>query len=63
MQAPGNCVFCRLIAGEIEASVVHEDPPTVAFMDIQPLTPGHVLVAPAATPASWRILIPTTQHR
>jgi len=46
MQAPGNCVFCRLIAGEIAASVVHEDPRTVAFMDIQPLTPGHVLVAP-----------------
>ena len=46
MQTPGNCVFCRLIAGEIEASVVHEDPRTVAFMDIQPLTPGHVLVAP-----------------
>jgi histidine triad (HIT) family protein len=46
MQAPGNCVFCRLIAGEIEASVIHEDLRTVAFMDIQPLTPGHVLVAP-----------------
>lgn len=46
MQTPGNCVFCRLIAGEIESSVVHDNPRIVAFMDIRPLTPGHVLVAP-----------------
>lgn len=46
MGATGACVFCSLIAGELEASVVHEDPRTVAFMDLQPLTPGHLLVAP-----------------
>jgi histidine triad (HIT) family protein len=46
MQATDDCVFCRLMAGDLAASVVHEDQRTVAFMDIQPLTPGHVLVVP-----------------
>ena len=45
LEAPG-CVFCRIIAGKAEASVVHEDERTLAFLDIQPLTPGHVLVVP-----------------
>ena len=39
-----HCVFCRIIAGEETVSIVHEDDRAVAFMDIQPATPGHVLV-------------------
>lgn len=46
MQATDDCVFCRLIAGELEASVVHADEQTVGLMDIQPVTPGHVLIMP-----------------
>lgn len=46
MQAVDGCVFCRLIARELEASVVYEDRRTVALMDIQPVTSGHVLVMP-----------------
>lgn len=42
---PGQCIFCRLIAGEIPAALVHEDEHTIAFMDIGQVTPGHVLVA------------------
>lgn len=42
---PGNCIFCRLIAGEISASRVHEDAETLAFMDLGQVNPGHVLVA------------------
>jgi histidine triad (HIT) family protein len=41
-----DCVFCQIIAGDLEASVVHEDERTLAFLDIQPLTPGHLLVVP-----------------
>ncbi|MFW9609074.1 MAG: HIT family protein [Aquaspirillum sp.] len=41
----GECIFCRLIAGEIPAAVVYEDDQTVAFMDIGQVNPGHVLVA------------------
>jgi histidine triad (HIT) family protein len=39
-----RCVFCRIIAGEETVSIVYEDDRTVAFMDIQPASPGHVLV-------------------
>lgn len=39
-----HCVFCRIIAGEETVSIVHEDDMALAFMDIQPASPGHVLV-------------------
>lgn len=42
---PGECIFCRLVAGEIPAARVYEDDLTVAFMDIGQVNPGHVLVA------------------
>lgn len=42
---PGQCIFCRLIAGEIPAARVFEDELTIAFMDIGQVNPGHVLVA------------------
>ena len=42
---PGQCIFCRLIAGEIPSAKVHEDDLTIAFMDLGQVTPGHVLVA------------------
>jgi len=40
-----QCIFCRLIAGEIPASVVFEDAQTIAFLDLGQLNPGHTLVA------------------
>ena len=40
-----NCVFCRIMAKQIPATVVHEDADTLAFMDIGQVNPGHVLVA------------------
>ena len=40
-----NCVFCRIVAKEIPATVVHEDEHTLTFMDIGQVNPGHVLVA------------------
>lgn len=41
----GDCIFCRLIRGEIPAVRVFEDELTLAFMDIGQVNPGHVLVA------------------
>lgn len=41
-----GCVFCAIVAGEAEASVVCEDDRVVAFMDLGAVTPGHVLVVP-----------------
>jgi histidine triad (HIT) family protein len=40
-----NCVFCKIVARQIPAIVVHEDEHTLAFMDIGQVNPGHVLVA------------------
>ena len=40
-----DCVFCKLVAKQIPATVVYEDEQTLAFMDIGQVNPGHVLVA------------------
>lgn len=58
MPEAGDCVFCGIVAGELEASVVHDDGRTLAFMDIQPLTPGHLLVVPRRHAASLAELDP-----
>src|SRR5690606_21973978 len=39
-----HCIFCRIIGGEEMVSIVHEDDRAIAFMDIQPASPGHTLV-------------------
>ena len=41
-----DCIFCRIIEGEIPGLFVYEDDRTVAFMDINPATRGHLLVVP-----------------
>jgi len=46
--ADQNCIFCKIVAGELPATIVDEDERTVAFMDINPATRGHVLVIPRA---------------
>ena len=43
-----DCLFCKIAAGEIPATLVREDERTVAFMDINPATRGHLLVIPRA---------------
>src|SRR5262245_15824217 len=39
-----DCVFCKIVAGQIPSTRVHEDEHTLAFMDIGQVNPGHVLV-------------------
>lgn len=41
-----DCIFCRILAGELPGSFVHRDDRVAAFMDIRPVTSGHVLVVP-----------------
>ena len=41
-----DCIFCKIIAGELPAEKVDEDEHTIAFMDINPWTRGHALVIP-----------------
>lgn len=41
-----DCIFCKIIAGEIPSYKVYEDEFTLAFLDINPVNPGHTLVLP-----------------
>jgi histidine triad (HIT) family protein len=46
MPADPDCLFCKIVAGELPATIVDSDDRTVAFMDINPATRGHALVVP-----------------
>ena len=46
MAADPDCLFCKIVAGDVPAARVHEDERTIAFMDINPATRGHALVIP-----------------
>jgi len=48
MTSDPDCIFCKIIAGDIPSFKVYEDDKTLAFMDINPGNPGHVLVVPKA---------------
>jgi histidine triad (HIT) family protein len=41
-----DCIFCKIIAGQIPSSKIYEDEDTLAFMDIGPIVKGHILVIP-----------------
>lgn len=41
-----NCLFCKIIAGEIHAEKIFEDDWVLGFLDIRPVNPGHILVVP-----------------
>ena len=43
-----NCLFCRIVAGEIPSTKVYEDETVLAFRDIAPQAPTHILVVPKA---------------
>ena len=44
--SPDQCVFCKIVRGEIPSKKIHEDKDTIAFLDINPANPGHTLVVP-----------------
>ena len=47
-----NCVFCKIVAGDIPCNKVYEDETVLAFRDIAPAAPVHILVIPKAHIAS-----------
>ena len=47
-----DCVFCRIVAGEIPADIVYQDKELIAFRDIHPQAPTHLLIVPKAHIAS-----------
>ncbi len=48
MSADPDCIFCKILAGELPATIIDQDEHTVSFMDINPATRGHALVIPRA---------------
>jgi histidine triad (HIT) family protein len=62
-QVPSDCLFCRIVAGEIPADVVAETETVMAFRDVNPQAPLHVLVVPrehVANAASLADTVPAT---
>lgn len=47
-ESQSDCLFCKIVAGEIPAAVVRETDRTLAFRDLHPQAPTHVLVVPKA---------------
>ncbi len=41
-----DCVFCQIVAGEIPANIIYQDEKVIAFPDINPLAPTHLLIIP-----------------
>lgn len=52
----GSCIFCDILEGRVEASVVYRDDQCCAFLDIFPANPGHVLVIPVKHAAQMSAL-------
>ena len=58
-----DCIFCKIVAGEIPAQIIEQDEQTLSFMDIAPATRGHALVIPKRHAADlWRSS-PTSSRR
>ena len=57
-----TCLFCRIVAGEIPARKVYEDADLIAFEDINPQAPLHVLVVPREHVATLNELAPAHDH-
>ena len=53
-----DCLFCKIVAGDIPASIVHRDEHLIAFKDINPQAPLHVLIVPRRHIASLNDLGP-----
>jgi histidine triad (HIT) family protein len=59
--AEPSCLFCRIARGEVPAKIVHEDDGLVAFRDIDPKAPTHILIIPREHVATLNDLTPS--HR
>lgn len=54
-----DCLFCKIVSGEIKGNIVHEDDHVVAFRDINPQAPMHVLIVPRRHISSLNALQPS----
>lgn len=45
-ERPDDCIFCKIVDGELPAEIVHADETAIAFRDLNPQAPTHVLIVP-----------------
>ena len=57
-----DCIFCRIIRGELPCAKVYEDERVVGFLDINPVNPGHTLVLPKRHYATLFDILPDDLH-
>lgn len=58
-----NCLFCNIVAGKQSAHKVYEDDEILAFLDVEPVNPGHTLVIPKQhVEVFWQLDEPTYTH-
>ena len=57
------CIFCKIVAGEIPSTKVYEDETVLAFRDINPMAPTHILVIPKAHIPSVAAITPENSYR
>ena len=62
MSNTSECLFCRIARGSIPAHLIHESPRLVAFLDIHPIRPGHVLIVPREHFPYFDALPPEVAH-
>lgn len=53
-----NCIFCKIASGDIPSAKIYEDDKVMAFLDLNPLTPGHALIVPKTHAATLLDLPP-----
>ena len=41
-----DCIFCKIVSGEAESSIIYDDPDVMVFLDMHPINPGHALIIP-----------------
>jgi histidine triad (HIT) family protein len=58
MSAESDCLFCKIVGGQIPATVVHRDERVIVFRDINPQAPTHVLIVPNEHVADTEALEP-----
>lgn len=56
-----NCIFCKIVAGEIPAIKIYEDDDVIAFNDIRPLAPVHFMIVPKKHVESLLVAEPVDQ--
>jgi histidine triad (HIT) family protein len=57
-----NCIFCKIIRGEIPSRIIYEDEHVIAFHDINPLTPIHILLIPRLHIPSFNDILPENKE-